>query len=761
MEWASNSEILPLATFTIIFVILAVGTYRILRELYLNYHDKNQVLDSRDSQAVSSLDLERYLKQEIEDVAIRHSETEPCIHTQSDDQLQFHKQLYFKLQNLERYPEILPQARDVLISLLSETLQRAARLSDGILSLKSYDREELLEFNRKEHNFVMEKWEQYLSRRRTGSPRELFATRQEAKRWLAQSAPVKYVDGAWLGHIHKITTQFAHRQITKKAWQVLSEELGDGDVEKNHVYIYHRLIKSICPDLPAGDDIEFIHPRHHTHMSEPGPWKAAIAQLLISLFPHDFLPEILGFNMHFEAVTLETLQAAKELKELKIDPYYFLLHISIDNADSGHAAMAVETVIEYIELIRARDGYAAAHEAWVRVQAGYVLSSGLPIAPASSTIDKSASPRRIFSDLEREVVRIFKSKAEVSQKIHCGSNLKLGGRAIFEWLEPSVLASEENQATLLDVLSNSKPWVYQGESQRSRFIKELSWGGKMFGSFTRNEVTTIEMWIDSLGSGDPKFYWRFINKEEAPPEITVHNRDVRIHHPVFEMVSASGHLGGITVAEYSPIPLMVDGAAEPDLARLLPLWFTHPCLLEHLVCTPAKTTTVTSSAVLRLLRVQSGFGREDIVVAGMDEFRRSSKTVDLVDLGLQMIRRSGFPEPECLRDVLDSWNSEFALLMLHLCKRPLEYESLLLGMAMAFIDLHDVVARSSSLLTDSSKRSLADIATRERENLNICFQELRDDKTRLAEFSRGYSLCRAEVENCFSRGQTLDRIENS
>ncbi|KAF3172068.1 hypothetical protein TWF788_009511 [Orbilia oligospora] len=602
MERASNSEILPLATFTIIFILLAIGTHRIIRGLYLNYHDKNQVLDSRDSQAVSTLDLERYLKQEVEDVAIRHSETEPCIHTQTDDQLQFHKQLYFKLQNLERYPEILPQARDVLISLLSETLQRAARLSDGILSLKSYDREELLEFNRKEHNIVMERWEQYLSRRRAGSPRELFATRQEAKRWLAQSAPVKYVDGAWLGHIHKITTQFSHRQITKKAWQVLSEELGDGDVEKNHVYIYHRLIKSICPDLPAGDDIEFIHPRHHTHMSEPGPWKAAVAQLLISLFPHDFLPEILGFNMHFEAVTLETLQAAKELKELKIDPYYFLLHISIDNADSGHAAMAVETVIEYIELIRARDGYAAAHEAWVRVQAGYVLSSGLPIAPTSTTIDKSASPRRLFSDLEREVVRIFKSKAEVSQKIHCGSNLKLGGRAIFEWLEPSVLASEENQATLLDVLSNSKPWVYQG-------------------------------------SGDPKFYWRFINKEEAPPEKTLQNRDVRIHHPVFETVSASGNLGGIIVAEYSPIPLMVDGAAEPDLARLLPLWFTHPCLLEHLVCTPAKTTTVTSSAVLRLLRVQSGFDREDIVVAGMDEFRRSSKTVDLVDLGLQMIRR--------------------------------------------------------------------------------------------------------------------------
>ncbi|KAK6339763.1 hypothetical protein TWF718_009157 [Orbilia javanica] len=757
MEWMLHVAILPLTTFTIIFAIITVTARKVfrvsLREVYPNYHDKNQLLDPSDDQGVSTPDLERYLKHEIEDAGARPSQAEAACDFKTDDQLQFHKELYFKLQNLEQYPEILPQARDELISLLSETLERASQLSGGILSLRTYSREELLEFSRKEHNNVMEKWEQYLSRRRTGSPRELFATREEAKRWLVQSAPVKYVDGAWLGHIHKITTPFALRRITKNAWQVLSEELGDGDVEKNHVYIYRRLIESICPDLPAGDSIDFIHPRHNLHLSEPGPWKAAVAQLLISLFPHEFLPEILGFNMHFEAVTLETLQAAKELKELKIDPYYFILHVSIDNADSGHAAMAVETVIEYIESIRAKEGYAAAQEAWVRVQAGYVLSNGLPTAPTGATTNKSASQRRPFSDLEREVIRIFRTKADVSQKIHCGSSLKLGGRAIHEWLESSVLASEENQVKFLDVLSNTKPWVYKGESKRSRFIKELSWGGKMFGSFTRIEVVTVERWIDSLGSGDLKFYWRFINKEEVLSEEIVRNRDICSHHPVFETVSITDHLEGISDIEYFPMSLTIDNAAEPDHTRLLPLWFTHPCLLEHLVCTPAKTTTITSCAALRFLRVQSGFDREDIVVAGMDEFRRS--TVDLVELGLEMMRTSGFSEPECLRDVLKTWNSEFALLMLHLCKRPLEYESLLMGMAMAFVDLHDMMAKSSALLTVASRRSLADIAMRERENLDICFQELRDDKARLADFCRGYSRGRAEIEKCFPREVTV------
>ena len=44
--------------------------------------------------------------------------------------------------------------------------------------------------------------------------------------------------------------------------------------------------------------------------------------------------------MQFEAPTLEIIKASRELKEVDIDLYYFLLHISIDNADSGQTAIA-------------------------------------------------------------------------------------------------------------------------------------------------------------------------------------------------------------------------------------------------------------------------------------------------------------------------------------------------------------------------------------------------------------------------------------
>jgi hypothetical protein len=59
-----------------------------------------------------------------------------------------------------------------------------------------------------------------------------------------------------------------------------------------------------------------------------------------------FLPEVIGFNLGYEQLPLHLLITAYELKELGIDPYYFTLHITVDNADSGHGRKAVEAVFD-------------------------------------------------------------------------------------------------------------------------------------------------------------------------------------------------------------------------------------------------------------------------------------------------------------------------------------------------------------------------------------------------------------------------------
>ena len=695
----------------------------------------------------------------------KHAGTDEALSTSyrvDDDilaEMQIHKELYFKLQNLEQYPDILPQARDMLISLFSEVLLMASKEPElNILSVKQYSQGGLAKFQRDKDRKLMQEWEQYLDRRASGGPREMFVGVKEAQWWLTQCSPVKYVDGAWLGHVNKITTPFALRRVVKDIWQVLSEELGDGDLEKNHVYIYSELMKVINPGLPAGDTADFIHPRYQ--LNEPAVWKAAVAQLLISLFPHQFLPEILGFNMHYEAISLETLVVSKELKELKIDPYYFLLHISIDNADSGHTAMAMEAVVKYLELIQTWNGDLAMQQAWKRVQVGYILSSRLPPAPTPTSVGDVANPLPL-SELEDQLMNIFKAKAVVAQKIHCGSNIKIGRHKLVDWLEPDrFLGSKQWQIDFLHDLSNTKPWVLKGDSKRSRLIKELSWKGKMFGSFTETEVKVVTEWIKSLGPKDEdlKFYWRFINEFEVPSHKIFQILDIRVDHPVFVGPQSKELLNQELQSAYpSAAPIVFDRTKALKNSRLIPLWFTHPCLLEHFVCSPSKAATKIGCAVLRVLRAQSGFYVEGSLVSGMDEVRRT-ENIGLVELGLEIVKKlePGVGEPTCLKDILDTWpGSDLAMLMLHLCHRPIEHSGLLLGLAMAFVDLHEAVAGSDWLLSPLSARVLQDIARRERENIHACLEELRRVESHYANFCRGYCLARADIEMCFERNNTV------
>ncbi|KAI9791594.1 MAG: hypothetical protein M1816_003680 [Peltula sp. TS41687] len=668
----------------------------------------------------------------------------------SFEEMQLHKELYFKLQNLEQYPEILPQSLNLLVSLFSETLAAAhkePRSSVSILSVGHYTQEKLERFLQRKNDEIAELWEQYLARRKAGSPREMFGDREESRWWVKQLAPVKYVDGAWLGHINKITTPFALRRVTKAAWQVLSEELGDGDAEKNHVHVYRDLMREIQADIPDADNHEFILPQHK--LDQPCVWKSALAQLLISLFPHHFLPEILGFNMHFEMITQETLKAAKELKEVKLNPYYFILHISIDNADSGHTAIAMQTVVDYIQHVQKTGGDSAAQQAWKRVQAGYILSDELGVAPECPSVKRPAVDSFPRDQHEAKVIEIFQRKVSAAYKIHCSSTMRIGRRTLVEWLDPAAFASKQWRMGFLDDLSNQKPWVRKGNSANSKLIRELRWGGKMFGSFTQAEVEAVKAWIDSMGACDPHLYWAFVGRAEITQDEVFRDQDISVDYPVF--LPTTGNNLSIPPMHFSTLPppsldSVIRIPSIPKASQFLPLWFTHPCLLEAFVCVPAKTTTKTASAIVRFLRAQSGFDVEGPGVAGMDEVRRT-ESVGVVELGLEMTRSCGLPEPACLKDVLRGWPSEFALRMLHWSMRPMANAGLLLGLAWAFVGLHDAMA-SSTLLSASSREVLRQMAARERDSLRICLEELQGDELVCKSFWRGYSLGKKEIEEC-------------
>ncbi|KAK3169208.1 hypothetical protein OEA41_008591 [Lepraria neglecta] len=671
-------------------------------------------------------------------------------HEDASPEMSAHKDMYYKLHNLEEFPDLLPRARNQLIAFFAETLDTASkeRPDDSILRLNAYSREELTSFMRDQDEKVNQQWEDYVARRKKGGHMELFKDKDEARWWLKQIAPVKYVDGAWLGYVNKITLPFALRPVIKNSWQVLSEELGDGDLDKNHAHVYRELMKSVTLDLPAGDTADFIHPRYG--MNEPAVWKAALAQLLISLIPHEFFPEILGFNMHFEALTLETLKASRELKEVDLDPYYFMLHVSIDNADSGHTAIAQQAVCMYIEHIHRAEGATAAQQAWRRVQVGYTLSDGLSGKAICPSMRKPAVDSFPRNELEAEVIKIFKAKALVGHKIHSHSDIKIGGKKLLDWLDPAYLDSKQWQMDFLHNFSRSKSWVYRGDSSKSRFVKELSWEGRMFGAFTKTETDAVKKWIDMMPSSRPQHYWDFTGREDDLTSPTDSRIDLSLNYPNSQSLKALENLSSAAVSSRLELPAAPFGLKfgvneMPDPAKFLPLWFTHPCLLETFISIPWKTTSPFACSIVRILRAQAGFDNEFGVVAGMDEANKTDN-LGLVEIGQELLRKWGFPEVGSLNEVLEKWGSQSAATMAQLAMRPLTNKGLLIGMAMAFTSLHGELA-SSNLLCQGSKDALSNITRRETENLEECLKELDESKRRHC--SRGYWFAATQLKSCF------------
>lgn len=669
-------------------------------------------------------------------------------------ELKTYKQLYHKLHNLEQHRDILPECQELLLSFLSSTITEVLEDSGStILSVDTFSRDRLNLFLKKKDEDVTNRWEEYLARRKAGGSREIFGDKEEAEWWLKQAAPVKYVDGAWLGHINKITTPFKYRNITKNAWQVMSEELGDGDLTKNHVYVYRQLMDDIKAGLPAADSEEFINPRHK--LDQTRCWKAAMAQLLISLFPHDFLPESLGFNMAYESLPLHLLKTVKELREVRLNPYYFELHISIDNADSGHAAMAMAAVTDYIDLIEREQGPEAAHTAWRRVQAGYILAEGLPTTPESPSLKIEPNEPFPRTEAEAALLNIFAAKAFVAHKIHCNSRLKIGRRSLVDWLEPKAFASKGWQKEFLHDLGNCKPWVIKGDSQQSRLVKELSWEGKMFGSFTQTEVEVVKAWIDELGSpaqrrqSDPKAYYEFTRQSSKVPAAAASPvLNILSDYPV--LAPSTVWLPGADTAHLSFANIQMD---VPRLCNFLPLWFTSTTLLETLPSVPVRAANTFGSALVRVLRAQTGFDVEGQGVAGMDEVHRTDdgNSFGIVELGLEMCNRSGVNRPANLNDAVALGNAEsvaFSEWVVSISMHWLAQQDMLIGMAWAFMEVHDAIAKlgeRESLLSPASAVTLEGIANRERAGLEICKREISESTQRRVDFDRGLDIARKAI----------------
>ncbi|WP_189609140.1 iron-containing redox enzyme family protein [Pigmentiphaga litoralis] len=296
----------------------------------------------------------------------------------------------------------------------------------------------------------------YLAERKAGAPRRYFTTRAHALHFIRGVAPTKLVDGAWLYGLLSRSGDARYTPLVK----TYLEELGDGDPGKNHVVLYNALLDSNdCNTWQTLNDDHFV--------------QGAI-QLALATHADEFLPEIIGFNLGYEQLPLHLLITSYELNELGIDPYYFTLHVTIDNGSTGHAHRAVQGMLAAAPKMGDRDAY------YQRVVNGYMLNS---LGASTESVIKNYS-------LDAEVLDVLVRKADVGKLVH-SDYCRVGGRSVTDWLAepdqiPGFLAAMEKHG-----------WIKRHQDpQNSRFWKLLQGErAEMFGVFDGYERQVIHDWI--------------------------------------------------------------------------------------------------------------------------------------------------------------------------------------------------------------------------------------------------------------------------
>jgi len=309
----------------------------------------------------------------------------------------------------------------------------------------------------------------YLKARAEGAPRRYFANRAQALWFLQQVAPTKLVDGAWLhGTLRHWRDPRWHGLI-----RTFLEELGDGDPRCNHVLIYQRLLSRLgcAQGAPLG----------------ASRYLQGALQLALGQHCDDFLPEVIGYNLGYEQPPLHLLITTRELAELGIDAHYFQLHVTIDNAASGHGRRSLDSLRQLLPRHDAEAFYG-------RVRQGYRLNDL-----------GTDTPSLIASfDLETELVAALDRKRVWGQCMH-SDRCRLQGRTLNQWL-----AEPAGMAPFLRALQ-AQGWVRRGDDPaRSRFWALIDGPvAAMFGVFDAYEK---QLWHDWIADG-----WSGVTYRRVPP----------------------------------------------------------------------------------------------------------------------------------------------------------------------------------------------------------------------------------------------------
>jgi hypothetical protein len=275
------------------------------------------------------------------------------------------RELYYKLVNIEYFPDVLPVAEQFLIDRLNRS-RSTLITGERPLPTLNYSGEALEKWVFNKHRQQIDAYQPH-----TGKPS---VTKEAFIDATVTLAPLLLIDGGWLQGVTGINTIQTPSGL--KLYRIFFEEIGLGNASLHHSNIYRELLESMGVELPDVTSLDFAFSDHF----QDSAFEAPILWLSLSHFTRHYFPELLGINLAVELAGLGAsyLEARDTLKYYGFPTVFVDCHNSGDNVSVGHAAWALEAIKIYMNEVAAREGAHNLDVYWHRLWVGMRLT--LPVA---------------------------------------------------------------------------------------------------------------------------------------------------------------------------------------------------------------------------------------------------------------------------------------------------------------------------------------------------------------------------------------------
>ena len=379
---------------------------------------------------------------------------------------------YFHIMlNLDSFPDFTPRARTLAEQFLTAARQQQQSPSlEPSLRMFPYSRAAFEARLDEIYAGMADDVERYEANRSW-----TMRTRDDVVEWIRQMAPFNQTDGAWLRNIAPVGPIDPVRTLLFTIW---SEELGGGDPQLNHPNLYTDLMDSVGIHLP---DIRSREYSDHPSLLDAA-FTLPLFQLVVSQFSQHYLPEILGMTQYLEWGSLELKNMVALNQHFGLDPHFYEMHVAIDNASTGHGAMARQAIELHLEQIRVEVSEQAMQAEWERIWTGYVA-----FATTGNLADEMRRRRLEPPKPADQVAAIVRSRGPKGRLNH--GRKQLAGTLINDlFADPPAMMKG-----LVD-----GGMIVPGDPDGSPFFTLTTADGPMYKIFNDGELATWRAWTLSL-----------------------------------------------------------------------------------------------------------------------------------------------------------------------------------------------------------------------------------------------------------------------